>query len=132
MIEVSESTISVESGLENDYRGATSVKRQITLLAKEDWESACKSFDKTIDWKVRRVNLYIEGIELKQSAAKKLKLGKEVILEITGETKPCFRMDEQVNGLTLALMKDWKGGVCCTVIRGGKIQVGDDVQILSK
>ncbi|MBT3933642.1 MAG: MOSC domain-containing protein, partial [Bacteroidetes bacterium] len=69
------------------------------------------------------------GISIKQSKGKIIKIGDEIILEVMGETKPCYRMDEQVIGLTLALMKDWKGGVCCKVIQGGNLKVGDKIEI---
>ena len=129
MEEVSNTNISNEMGLENDYKGSKSAKRQITILLREDWESACKHLNKTIDWKVRRANLYMDGISIKQSKGKIIKIGDEIILEVMGETKPCYRMDEQIQGLTLALMKDWKGGVCCKVIQGGNLKVGDKIEI---
>lgn len=130
MHEVQSSIITIESGIENDYKGSKSKKRQITLLSKEDWESACKSLNLDLHWTVRRANLMIEGIDLKNSIQKQIKIGDRVLLEITSETKPCYRMDEQAKGLMDALLNDWKGGVCCSVIQGGDIKIGDFVTLI--
>ena len=45
------------------------------------------------------------------------------------ETDPCSRMDEQHAGLRDALTPDWRGGVCCRVIAGGNVAVGDEVRL---
>ena len=54
----------------------------------------------------------------------------DLVLEITGECGPCTRMDEQYEGLTAALMADWRGGVTCRVISGGRVAVGDAVEAI--
>ena len=53
-----------------------------------------------------------------------------MILQVTRETDPCPRMDEQLQGLTNALLSDWRGGVCCNVIEGGDVNLGSEVKIL--
>ena len=53
----------------------------------------------------------------------------DLVLEITGETDPCSRMDEARQGLRLALTPEWRGGVCCRVVTGGDIAVGDAVRL---
>jgi len=40
-------------------------------------------------------------------------------------------MDETEQGLRMALAPDWRGGVCCRVIRGGTISNGMLVTIRS-
>jgi hypothetical protein len=39
-------------------------------------------------------------------------------------------MDEQFDGLTEALMSNWRGGVCCNVKKGGDVKLGSNVKIL--
>ena len=46
------------------------------------------------------------------------------------EVDPCFRMDEQVEGLKAALTPDWRGGVGCTVLQNGSVSIGDPVTII--
>jgi len=40
-------------------------------------------------------------------------------------------MDEASPGLREALEPDWRGGVCCRVLKGGLIAVGDEVTLQS-
>jgi len=71
----------------------------------------------------------IEGIDLVESKGKTLHIA-GIILEITGETKPCERMEEQHVGLLEALKPEWRGGVTCKVIKGGRLRIGDPVSLL--
>ena len=78
---------------------------------------------------MRRANLLIDGVEFDASfVGKRVRIG-EAELEITEETDPCSRMDAQHAGLTAALEPEWRGGVCCKVLKGGDIQIGDRVEI---
>jgi MOSC domain-containing protein YiiM len=38
-------------------------------------------------------------------------------------------MEQFHTGLKSALTPDWRAGVCCDVISGGKIQIGDAVRL---
>lgn len=120
-------TITIESGVEGDYRGSIT-HRQVTVVAREAWELACKDLNTDIDWTARRANLFVEGIDLNETTGQQLHIG-DVILEITGETTPCPRMDEAHQGLQAALVPNWRAGATCTVLKGGQISVGDAIQI---
>ena len=39
-------------------------------------------------------------------------------------------MEEQYNGLKVALTPNWRGGVACTVLQGGSVRLGDSVSIV--
>ncbi|MFZ5609965.1 MAG: MOSC domain-containing protein [Pseudomonadota bacterium] len=121
--------ISLEAGLAGDHRG-TSLKRQVTVLTREGWATACRLLSQDIAWTVRRANLFISGVPLTGHVGAVLEVG-PVRLEITGECAPCARMDEQVPGLRLALAPAWRGGVTARVLSGGAIKRGDDVRLLS-
>jgi MOSC domain-containing protein YiiM len=38
-------------------------------------------------------------------------------------------MEKARTGLKAALTPDWRGGVCCNVVSGGNVRVGDPVFI---
>lgn len=127
MRETDSAEITREGGVATDSRGKPG-GRQVTVLAAEDWQAACDAIGKQLPWTSRRANVLIEGIALKDSAGATIMLG-DVELLVTGETDPCSRMDEIEPGLQAALAPDWRGGVCCRVVRGGNIAKGTSVRI---
>lgn len=122
--------ITCKSGVANDFRGKPS-KRQVTLLDLRGWNAACKALGKELTWETRRANLLVDNLALFDTAGQFVLIG-QAVLEITQETDPCSRMDEAEKGLFDALNEDWRGGVCCRVIKDGNIRIGDEVQLLSR
>jgi MOSC domain-containing protein YiiM len=126
MVEHAAARITTGRGVGDDFRGKPG-RRQVTVLAHADWRAALDELGETkLAWTTRRANLYVDGIDLARKVGYDLRLG-DAILNITGETTPCKRMDEARPGLRRALGKDWRGGVTCRVIRSGDIAVGAEV-----
>ena len=158
---LAEGAITVEAGLTGDSRGAKFKTRQITVLAREDWEAALldvgsvspaeqrqagspaeqrqagssaeqrnpKERPLDLPWTVRRANLLVESVRLPRAKGGILRIG-AVVLEITGQTNPCHRMEEAQRGLLSALHPEWRGGVTCRVLKGGSVRTGDAVEVL--
>lgn len=120
--------VTPSKGISGDFRGKPG-DRQVTVLSKQSWEEACKEIGKSLDWTERRANLLVDNIQLEQTTSKRLLIGKVELL-ITRETDPCERMDNASQGLCNALAKHWRGGVCCRVLKGGQIRIGDMVKML--
>jgi len=120
-------------GINGDHRGTIrpggTGKRQVTVMERRDWEAAIDEIGVALPWAARRVNLLADEIDLPQVAGTRLRVGRDVLLEITVECDPCRRMDEVVNGLQAALRPDWRGGICTRVLAGGSIAVGDEIRI---
>jgi MOSC domain-containing protein YiiM len=130
MQEVGEGLVTAEGGLIGDFKGAKYPRRQITVLAREDWDAALAEIGHPgLPWTARRANLLVEGVELPRAAGGILRIG-PVRLEITAQTYPCARMEEAQAGLLSALASDWRGGVTCRVLDGGPITLGDSVDVL--
>jgi len=124
--------ISLEVGVVGDHKGAKFKRRAVTILAREDWETALADLDQgdePLEWTARRANLLIEGVRLPRAIGATLRIG-PVLLEVTYPTTPCARMDEARAGLRKALHPEWRGGVTCKVVEGGRVAVGDDVVIV--
>jgi len=117
-----------KTGLSGDIRG-TALKRQVTLLSAKAWSEVCHELEADLPWTTRRANILIENIDFHQDTDYKIQIG-EVLLLVTRQTDPCSRMDEQYSGLTNALMSDWRGGVCCSVVKEGNISLGDEVKLI--
>jgi len=126
MVEAIEAQVDIVDGIIGDARGRA-VDRQVTVLFREGWEAACGELGVTLPWIARRANLFVEGAGTPREGAR-LAVG-DAVLEVTKETKPCALMDRARDGLRVALQPDWRGGVCCNVITGGTIRVGDEVGV---
>jgi MOSC domain-containing protein YiiM len=127
MEELPRAAVSVEAGIDGDARGRK-LDRQITVLFREGWEDACKDLGVSLPWITRRANLYVEGLDRPRQTGGTLKIG-DVVLEVMRETDPCQLMEQAHAGLYNAMKPDWRGGVCCRVIAGGEIAVGDAVAL---
>jgi MOSC domain-containing protein YiiM len=123
-----EAFVGLLTGVACDVRGLPG-KRQVTVLSEEAFNEACAELGAALPWTIRRANLLISGVNLENSKGKSLKIG-DVVLEITGETDPCYRMDEQFEGLKDALHPNWRGGVTCRVVSEGNINLGDEVNLV--
>ena len=125
--------VTVDGGIEGDFRGTIKPggkgRRQVTLMERGDWEAALAEVGRVIPWSERRSNLLVDGLDLPQVPGIRLRIGAEVVLEITRETDPCERMEALAPGLKLALMPDWRGGACTRVKTGGRIAIGDEIRI---
>ncbi len=125
--------VSLDGGIAGDHRGArkpgATGRRQVTLMERGDWEAAMAEVGRNIAWSERRANLLVDGLDLPKTAGTRLRIGDDVLLEITRETDPCERMEALAPGLRAALTPDWRGGACTRVLAGGVIAIGDPIRI---
>ena len=100
--------------------------RQVTVVARERWETIAEVMGVAVDPALRRANLLVSGVELEGSRGRILRVG-DCRLQVNGETRPCERMDAALPGLRSALDPNWGGGVYAKVLDDGVITEGDDV-----
>lgn len=113
-------------GIEDDANRGRS-KRQVTVIEKEVFDRIAEELP-GVEPSMRRANVMVSGIRLRESRGKTLRLG-DVRIRIFGETRPCERMDAQVPGLTAALAPGWHGGVYGEVLDDGTVRVGDEAAL---
>ncbi len=101
-------------------------RRQVTVIERAAWDAMLEEMGDAVAPSARRANLLISGVSLKETRGRVLRVG-DCRLEIGGETRPCYRMDEALEGMHQAMKKDWRGGVYCVVLDDGTIRVVDDV-----
>lgn len=134
MEEIPAGLVTAEAGLDGDHKGPKFPLRRITVLAREDWETALGELTDLagpvrLPWTTRRANLFVEGVVLPRARGGQLQIG-PLRLEVTYPTQPCKRMDEAHPGLLKALHPDWRGGITCRVLAGGTVRLGDAVRVL--
>lgn len=117
--------VTVETGLEGDARGKKR-RRQVSILFEDDWNDAVAETGDSMEWIERRANLLVKGMRAPQQEGGHFKIG-DVTLRVEEETEPCDLMESKRTGLKESLSYDWRGGVCCKVISGGHIAIGDSV-----
>lgn len=123
-----EAMLSIHSGVVGDWRGKPG-QRQVTVMNLTDWQAACSELGVQLPWQTRRANLLVDALPLCQSTGSRIVLG-EAVLEVTGETDPCERMEQAHPGLFQALLPQWRGGITCRVIANGVIRVDMAVEFI--
>ena len=115
-------------GIEGDRHAVKSGARTIRQVLLMD-EDTLEGFGLGIG-QVRE-NVTVRGIDLHDvSAGQRLALGDDVVVEITQFCAPCERMDEVRPGLREELFE--QRGMLATVISGGAVNVGDQVQVVER
>lgn len=102
-------------------------RRQVTLIEQETWDRLMDELAADVHPSRRRANLMLRGIRLEGTRGMLLRVG-ECLLRISGETKPCERMDEAFPGLKRAMYEHWGGGAFAEVLEGGTIHTGDTAE----
>jgi MOSC domain-containing protein YiiM len=127
MVEPAAAAITLEAGVEGDFRGQPG-PRQVTVLGEEAWHAACAELGEELAWTLRRANLLVRGVDLRQTVGHRLAIG-DVVLEVSEECAPCQVMDAQRDGLRAVLEPEWRAGVACRVVTPGRVAVGDAVAL---
>ena len=113
-------------GIEGDRHAVKSGARTVRQVLLMD-EDTLEGFGLGIG-QVRE-NVTVRGIDLHEvPAGQRLALGDDVGVEITQFCAPCERMEEVRPGLREELFE--QRGMLATVISGGAVNVGDQVQVV--
>ena len=120
------STEAIEQvGLKGDRHAIRDSARQILLIEKETLDSLSLQSGEV------KENITTEGLELMNlQYGEKLKVGDDVVLEITKACTPCSRMEEIRAGLLTKL--GGRRGMLARVVAGGTITQDDTITILEK
>ena len=122
MTPVKEIELISQIGMSNDAHAKANSERQILLLEEETLNAL------QLQPGIVKENITTSGIALMElSGGTRLRLGNEVILEITNVCHPCSRMEEIRPGLRIDLAG--RRGMLARVVSGGVIRRGDSIQL---
>lgn len=131
---VARATAVVGQGLDGDhFRGLPggAGTRQVTLVDAADLLAVGRELgtDEAVDPGLVRRNLVVQGLALSTLRGRRLRVGADVLLEVTGGCPPCRKMELALGpGGRAALHR--RGGLTARVLAGGEVRVGDAVEVL--
>ena len=132
LVSLPEAELKTDSHLLGDHaRPKAGGKRQVTLIQAEHLGAVAGflGLDAPLDPARLRRNLVVSGLNLLALKNRQIRIGDEVILDITGECHPCSRMEEELGPGGYNAMRG-HGGLTAHIAQGGIIRVGDVVRML--
>ena len=105
-------------------------KRQVSLIERESWEAALAELGGELGWWHSRRNFLLDGLRVPRAVGTRVQIGASLVIEITDQCTPCYRMDALLPGLHDAMRPDWRGGFVARVEQDGAVRVGDEIRIL--
>ena len=127
LVVCSEIQVHPEWGIKGDHYSGTSGKRHLTLIQGEHLEVVRKILMMDhLDPGLLRRNIVVRGINLLALHKRKVRIGTEVIIEITGHCHPCTRMEQNLGPGGYNTMRG-HGGLTARIVRQGTIRLGDNV-----
>lgn len=122
----------VDLGLEGDHRCSKTPgsARQVTIISAEHLQLVAHYLGRSaFDPALVRRNIVIADINLNALRYRRFYVG-AALLEATAVCHPCSRMNQTLGDGGLAAMTGY-GGLCCKIISGGTVAVGDEVRLYS-
>ena len=133
LVPLPEAELKTDSHLLGDHaRPKAGGKRQVTLIQHEHLAAVAGflGLDAPLDPARLRRNLVVSGLNLLALKNRQIRIGTEVILDITGECHPCSRMEEELGPGGYNAMRG-HGGLTAHIAQGGIIRVGDVVWLIN-
>ncbi|MBH8567639.1 MOSC domain-containing protein [Microvirga sp. STS02] len=133
LVSVPEAELKTDSHMLGDHaRPKTGGKRQVTLIQQEHLAAVAGylGLNAPLDPARLRRNLVVRGLNLLALKNRQIRIGEDVILDITGECHPCSRMEEELGPGGYNAMRG-HGGLTAHIAQGGIIRVGDVVRVVA-
>ncbi|MDB5268065.1 MAG: hypothetical protein JWP58_1105 [Hymenobacter sp.] len=133
LLSIPEAELKIDSHMLGDHaRPKTGGKRQVTLIQHEHLAAVTGylGLDAPLDPARLRRNLVVRGLNLLALKNRQIRIGDDVILDITGECHPCSRMEEELGPGGYNAMRG-HGGLTAHIAQGGIIRLGDVVRVVA-
>jgi MOSC domain-containing protein YiiM len=134
LLALPEAQLLTDAHIEGDHaRIKPGGKRQVTLIQHEHLAAVAGFLGlagPVAPGRLRR-NLVVSGLNLLALKNRRIRIGAEVLLDITGECHPCSRMEEELGPGGYNAMRG-HGGLTARIVQGGRIRVGDEVEVVNQ
>lgn len=114
-------------GIIGDYRSEKFQTRQITLIETETIEAMSRELGYDIPAGASRRQILVKDINLDELVNQNLRLG-QIIVRVEDKCNPCNNIERKIGPGAKKAMNG-KGGICCRIIEGGEIYVGDKITV---
>lgn len=118
------------AGLDGDHRTEKTAGsgRQVTLISREFIDQIAHFLGASeVEPAALRRNLVVSGINLNALRHQRFRIG-DALFEAGALCHPCSRMEQALGKGGVAAMLG-HGGLCCRILEGGTIAVGDSLQV---
>jgi MOSC domain-containing protein YiiM len=128
---LTEATLLTDFGMEGDARSRKGRGRQVTLIEEEALAFVAQTLKLgAVPFGASRRQIMVRGIRLNETVGKNLRIG-EVLIHVDALCDPCKKMESAIAPGAWWAMTD-RGGICGRVLQGGRITVGDSIQIAAE
>ncbi|TVQ48874.1 MAG: MOSC domain-containing protein [Saprospirales bacterium] len=129
---VTEADLDTTNGLNGDHYSGQSGKRQLTLISEQEIKETANLLKKeSIDPLMTRRNLLYSGGPISEKENRRIAIGNDLLIEITGPCFPCNQMDKNLGEGAEKAMQG-RAGLTAKVVRDGKIKMGDELFFIEK
>ena len=117
--------VSINYGLEGDWRSHRNRSGQLTLIEAEALEEVARRLGRPVPAGASRRQVVVRGVNLNELLGRRVRLG-AVRVFVETPCDPCSRMEASIGAGAQAALEG-RGGVRCHVLVGGELCVGDPI-----
>ncbi len=105
-------------------------KRELSLIAQEDLETASRLADAPIPFEQTRRNVLVGGVDLKSLIGVQFRIG-NALVEGVGPCQPCGYLDMVAGRDDMRLALKGLGGLRARIVESGDVRIGDAIAPLA-
>lgn len=120
--------VETAAGIVGDrYHGSR--HRQVTVQSAQALAEAAELFGAPVPPGLTRRNVTVSDGVVPTAPGSLIRLGADVVLEVVRVAAPCKLLDDTIGDGAQAVLRRGRGGAVCRVLAGGRVQVGDAVEL---
>lgn len=120
--------VEAAAGIVGDrYHGSR--HRQVTVQSARALTEAAELFGAPVPAGLTRRNVTVSEGVVPTAPGSLIRLGGDVVLEVVRVAAPCKLLDDTIGDGAQAVLRRGRGGAVCRVLVGGRVRLGDAVEL---